>query len=94
MSEEIKITGNQLQIENTVYQLDYKVLGYITNLQQKVKLLTTGLEATDKAYKDYKSRCKRAIEIIDMNGCYDSITEDKLYSCLRGGNKNENSNIR
>lgn len=60
------------------------ILDYITNLQQKEKLLKVALEQTDKAYKDYKLRCKRAIEIIDIYGCYNSITEDKLYSCLRG----------
>lgn len=40
------------------------IIDYITNLQAKVKLLTTGLEATDKAYKDYKLRNEKAIEYI------------------------------
>ena len=46
------------------------LLDYITNLQEKVKLLTTGLEATDKAYKDYKSRNEKAVEYIKQAGGY------------------------
>lgn len=44
------------------YREAHELKDYITNLQEKVKLLTTGLEATDKAYKNYKSRNKKAIE--------------------------------
>lgn len=58
-------------------------------LKRRLLLETKLCNKRKEEKEDYKSRCKRAIEIIDIYGCYNAITEDKLYSCLRGGNKNE-----
>lgn len=85
---------------------DCKVLlDYITNLQEKVKLLTTGLEATDKAYKDYKSRNEKAIEFVkkESKKCYTNQPSanptkvignfmwhtDELLNILQGSDKDE-----
>jgi len=102
--KEIKINkenGSITFINNNIcfsqFGIAPEILDLITNLQEKVKLLTTGLKATDKAYKDYKSRCEKAAQYINnLEKDYDINVwqEDKHWAyvlyILTGGDKDRN----
>lgn len=92
MIDNLKFISEQESATIEINQNGCKViLDCITNLQEKVKLLTTGLEATDKAYKDYKTRNEKAIECIkhyaveneDYSKIY-NVEEKELLNILNG----------
>ena len=72
--KEIKISGNQLQIGNTVYQLDYKVLDYITNLQEENEKLK---ELCNKYEEEHSTAFKLWTMKMEEMPCYEEFMNYK-----------------